>query len=33
MQVEIPKKLNNDERKLVKELDDLSKGKAATGRR
>ncbi|KAK7399567.1 hypothetical protein VNO78_10752 [Psophocarpus tetragonolobus] len=33
VQVEIPKRLNNDERKLIEELADLSKGKTATGRR
>ncbi|KAK7369334.1 hypothetical protein VNO80_11371 [Phaseolus coccineus] len=33
VQVEIPKRLSNDERKLIEELADLSKGKTATGRR
>ena len=34
VQVEIPKKLSKEERKLVEELADLSKGKtAATSRR
>ncbi|QCD84684.1 chaperone protein dnaJ A6, chloroplastic-like isoform X1 [Vigna unguiculata] len=33
VQVEIPKRLSNDERKLIEELSDLSKGKTTTGRR
>ncbi|TKY60263.1 Chaperone protein DnaJ [Spatholobus suberectus] len=33
VQVEIPKRLSNDERKLIEELADLSKGKTATSRR
>ncbi|KAK7318629.1 hypothetical protein RJT34_03332 [Clitoria ternatea] len=33
VQVEIPKRLSSDERKLIEELADLSKGKTATGRR
>ncbi|KAE7998053.1 hypothetical protein FH972_002631 [Carpinus fangiana] len=33
VQVEIPKRLNADERKLIEELADLSKGKTATSRR
>ncbi|XP_028755179.1 chaperone protein dnaJ A6, chloroplastic [Neltuma alba] len=33
VQVEIPKKLNSEERKLIEELADLSKGKAAASRR
>lgn len=33
VQVEIPKKLSNDERKLIEELSDLSKGKAVSSRR
>ncbi|KAI4295249.1 hypothetical protein L6164_035315 [Bauhinia variegata] len=33
VQVEIPKRLSSDERKLIEELADLSKGKAATSRR
>ncbi|KAI9117026.1 hypothetical protein K1719_012025 [Acacia pycnantha] len=33
VQVEIPKKLNSGERKLIEELADLSKGKAAAGKR
>ncbi|XP_017406128.2 chaperone protein dnaJ A6, chloroplastic-like isoform X3 [Vigna angularis] len=33
VQVEIPKRLNNDERKLIEELAHLSKGKTTTGRR
>lgn len=32
VQVEIPKRLNSDERKLIEELADLSKGKAASRR-
>ncbi|KAL6137706.1 hypothetical protein ACLB2K_062995 [Fragaria x ananassa] len=32
VQVEIPKRLSNDERKLIEELADLSKGKAASRR-
>ncbi|XP_058786985.1 chaperone protein dnaJ A6, chloroplastic-like [Vicia villosa] len=33
VQVEIPKKLSSDERKLIEELSELSKGKTAAGRR
>ncbi|KAJ6990942.1 chaperone protein dnaJ A6, chloroplastic [Populus alba] len=33
VQVEIPKRLSSEERKLIEELADLSKGKAATSRR
>ncbi|XP_028776521.1 chaperone protein dnaJ A6, chloroplastic-like [Neltuma alba] len=33
VQVEIPKKLSSDERKLIEELADLSKGKTATSKR
>ncbi|XP_038903836.1 chaperone protein dnaJ A6, chloroplastic-like isoform X3 [Benincasa hispida] len=33
VQVEIPKKLSSDERKLIEELSDLSKGKAVSSRR
>ncbi|KAK4256679.1 hypothetical protein QN277_006370 [Acacia crassicarpa] len=33
VQVEIPKKLSSEERKLIEELADLSKGKTATGKR
>nr|AFK33598.1 unknown [Lotus japonicus] len=33
VQVEIPKRLSSDEKKLIEELADLSKGKAATSRR
>ncbi|MED6157958.1 Chaperone protein dnaJ A6, chloroplastic [Stylosanthes scabra] len=33
VQVEIPKRLSSDERKLIEELSDLSKGKTATGKR
>jgi molecular chaperone DnaJ len=33
VQVEIPKKLSSDERKLIEELSELSKGKTAASRR
>jgi molecular chaperone DnaJ len=33
VQVEIPKRLSSEEKKLIEELADLSKGKTATSRR